>query len=94
MALTPLEKLDDAIHEFLRETNHSEDDRMITGWALAASTSRIQVEDDTALPLVTGSTYTIGPQTSIIQFAGLAQYLEVVAEKAMWQQLSDADEDD
>jgi hypothetical protein len=89
---TPLERLDNAVEEFIRETGKT--GSFVTGWALGVSTARVQAEDDTMLPMVTGAVYTLGPQTSIIQFAGLAKYLDVVADKATWQQLSEADEDD
>jgi hypothetical protein len=88
---TPLERLDSAIHEFLRETEQLDDGRFVTGWVIGTSTARLQADDDDALPLVTGATYALGPQTSTVQLAGLAQFLAIVAEKATWQQLSDDD---
>jgi hypothetical protein len=63
---TPLETLNLAIELFLREPDQLHPGAFITGWALGVSTSRVQAEDDTALPMVTGSTYSLGPQTSII----------------------------
>jgi hypothetical protein len=87
--LNALQKLDEAINEFLSETDQLDDGTFVTGWAIGVATARLQADDDTALPMVTGATYTLGPQTSIIQLAGLAKYLEIIAEKATWQQLSD-----
>ena len=90
---TPLQKLDNAIQEFFQETDQLSEGRFVTGWALGASTARIQSDTDDFLPLVTGATYSLGPQTSIVQFAGLAKYLDVVAEKATWEQLSGSDDE-
>ena len=92
--MTPLERLDAAVETFLHETDRLKQGGFVTGWALGVSTARVQADDDTALPMVSGATYTLGPQTSIVQFAGLAKYLEVVAEKVAWHQLSDSDDDD
>lgn len=93
MSDTPLEALDAAIEQFLRDTNQLDNGTFLTGWTIGVATSRIQAEDSDALPMVSGSSYSIGPQTSVGQFAGLAKYLEVVAEKAIWQQLSNDVED-
>jgi hypothetical protein len=35
---TPLERLDSAIHEFLRETEQLDDGRFVTGWVIGTST--------------------------------------------------------
>ena len=82
MSENPLQKLDSAIEEFLQETDGLSGGRFISGWMLGVSLSRIQSEDEIALPLVSGMTYTFGPQTHIAQAAGIAKYLEVVAEIA------------
>lgn len=89
---TPLERLDDAIQAFLTETDDGEG-RFMTGWALGISTARIQSDDTDALPMVTGMYYTLGPQTSIVQLAGLAKFLDVVAENAMYGTLNTRDAD-
>jgi hypothetical protein len=35
--LTPLQKLDDAVHEFLRETEQLPEGGFVTGWALGVA---------------------------------------------------------
>ena len=92
--VTPLQKLDNAIEEFFRETEQLDGGGFITGWALGVSKARIQAEDETALPLVSGLTYAFGPQTNVDQLAGLAKYLDIVAERAMYQSLGEGDDDD
>ncbi len=89
--LTPLQKLDDAVHKFLRETEQLEDSAFITGWALSVDRARIQADASASLPLVHGMTYAFGPQTSVVQLAGLSSYLSVVAERAMYASLNDDD---
>lgn len=80
---TPLDKLADAIHEFFKTTDMPEGS-FITGWALVASTARIQPDDHDALPLVDGARYAIGPETSVVQAAGLARFLDVVCERQFY----------
>ena len=92
MADTPLERLGAAIETFLRETDGIEASGFITGWVLAASTARVQTDDDEALPLVTGSQYALGPETSITNAAGLTKFLDIVLERATWQSLNDPDD--
>lgn len=87
---TPLEKLDDAIHEFLAETDDG--GKAITGWVVGMSTSRIQVEDDEYLPRVTGQSYALGPQTSMTDAAGIVQFTGVVLEREFWASLADGDQ--
>lgn len=91
---TPLQVLDDAVETFLRATDQLGEGGFVTGWAIGVSKARIQADDDASLPMVSGATYVFGPQTSIIQLAGLAKYLEVIAEKVTWQQLSDSNDDE
>lgn len=91
--LSPLQTLDDAIHEFLQTTDQLNGGH-VTGWALGISTARLQTDDPDSLPMVSGMTYVFGPQTSVIQLAGLAKYLDLVAEKGMWQTLTPDDNDD
>lgn len=89
--LTPLQKLDDAVQEFLRETEQLEGGAFVTGWGFGVSMARIQADDSTSLPLVGKMTYAFGPQTSLEQLAGLAKYLDIVAENAMYDSLRDDD---
>jgi hypothetical protein len=93
MAETPLEKLGNAIEDFLRSTGQLDDGRFMTGWVIGTSTARLQTDDHDALPLVSGQTYAFGPETSVTHMAGLAKFLEVAAERAMWSELGDADDD-
>lgn len=90
--LTPLQKLDDAVHEFLRETEQLGDSAFVTGWAIAVDKARVQSNDDQSLPLVHGMTYVFGPQTSVVQLAGPSRYLDVVAERAMYASLNSNDD--
>lgn len=90
---TPLETLDLAIEQFLRDTDQLNDGTFVTGWTVGISTSRIQADDEASLPMVTGTRYAFGPQTSMVQFAGIAKYLEVVSERAMWRAESNDDDD-
>lgn len=90
---TPLEKLDSAIDEFLRETEQLQEGAFVTGWVLSASKARIQSDDDSALPIVTGATYALGPQTSTALAAGLVKFLDVVIEKATWRMLTEDDDE-
>jgi hypothetical protein len=87
---TPLQRLDDAVHEFFRETGVTDDGKWITGWVIAASTARTDHSIDD-IPLVTGAQYALGPQTSTTDAAGLARFLDVVIERATWNMLSDDD---
>lgn len=88
---TPLEKLDDAIHEFFAATQTVEG-KVITGWTLGCSTSRLNPDaaddEDTR---ATGATYALGPQTSVTDAAGIVRFLDVVIERATWSMLNDGD---
>lgn len=84
---TPLEKLDDALHAYFEETG-TEDGRFLTGWIIGMSTARITADDEQSIPLVTGAQYSIGPQTSTTDAAGIVRFLEVVMERAHWQMLN------
>lgn len=90
--LTPLQKLDDAVQTYLTEVY--DDGRFLTGWAVGISTARIQSDDDQALPMVSGMHYSFGPQTSVVQLAGLAKFLDVVAERAMYGALNSDDDEE
>lgn len=89
---TPLQKIDDAVNEYLAET--SDHSPIVTGWTLGIATARIQPDNDDMLPMVTGMTYTLGPQTSIIQMAGLGRYLSIVAENEMLSNTHENDDED
>lgn len=91
--ITPLQKLDEAIHEFMEATEQLGPGGFVTGWIIGVSKARVQAEDTDSLPLVTGATYVIGPQTSVVQASGLTRYLDIVLERATWSSLN-ADEDD
>lgn len=83
---TPLERLADAVHEFFEA---DQDGTFVTSWAVVVSTARIQTENADALPMVDGAQYALGPETSAVQAAGLATFLNVVIERATWQMLSE-----
>jgi hypothetical protein len=91
---TPLEELGAAINKFFRDTEGIEPHAFLTGWVIAASTARVQADDDTALPMVTGAQYALGPETSLTNAAGLTRFLDVVLERATWNMLREADETD
>lgn len=91
---TPLERLGEAIESFLKETEQLADGRFMTGWVMAASTAHLQTEDSGALPMVSGATYALGPETSTIQAAGLTKFLDVVLERTTWSMLTPDEDDD
>ncbi|WDH77921.1 hypothetical protein PTQ19_10345 [Microbacterium esteraromaticum] len=78
---TPLQRLDDAIHNFVEQTGG--EGKTVSGWVLGTATSRIDFSDDDLLPLRSGETYAIGPQTAVVTAAGLARFLSVTIEHAM-----------
>lgn len=78
---TPLQRLDDAIHQFLTETGELVDGKWVTGWILSASTARVE-DGGEHLPLVSGAQYALGPQTSITDAAGLARFITQVVDRA------------
>jgi len=90
---TPLEKLDDAIHTFVAETG-TNDGRFLTGWIIGMSTARVSADDEQSVPLVTGAQYSIGPQTSTTDAAGIVRFLEVVMERAHWRMIDAGETDD
>ncbi|QQO39342.1 hypothetical protein SEA_HITCHHIKER_56 [Microbacterium phage HitchHiker] len=73
MEKTPLEKLDDALYEFVKETLGGEDAPALHGWTLAFETSRISTEEN-AFPLATSQHYSFGPSTTPSQALGLHRY--------------------
>lgn len=90
--LTPLQKLDDAIHDFLKETGSLDNGKWVTGWTLGISTARVDPDGEN-VPLVTGAQYALGPQTSTTDAAGIVRFLDVVLERATWAMLNDGDGD-
>ena len=80
---TPLEKLDDAIHEYIEATSEAKGDtdstRAVAGWVLGVETTALVQQDD-ALPLGDAQWYASGPQTTTTQAIGLARYVAGVYE--------------
>lgn len=81
---TPLEKLDDAIHEYIEATAQQRDNdinstRAVAGWVLGVETTAL-VQEDNALPLADAQWYASGPQTTSSQAIGLARYVAEVHE--------------
>ncbi len=92
---TPLERLGAAISAFFEETGSFPPSAVMSGWVVVATHSRVQTEDPNALPLVSGAQYAIGPETSTVEAAGMARFLDVVVERATWGMLNgSSDEDD
>ena len=81
--LTPLEKLDDAVHEFYAYLIEEEGAQgNISGWVLAYQSSKIN-PDSTLLPLSFGSEYTMGASTSPETAMGLAHLTAARLERAL-----------
>jgi hypothetical protein len=76
--LTPLERLDDAIREFVAAA----DEGQLQGWTLAWQSVRLANEEG-VLPLVFGSDFTMGPSTSPEMAMGLAQLTRARLERQM-----------
>lgn len=93
MDLTPLDKLNNAVHEYWRalQQEDNEGPALVTGWVIGFSTVRFHAEDTDALPEITGMQYAIGPQTSVAESAGLTQFLRLVHERVVWQMLDTDD---
>lgn len=89
--LTPLQKLDDAIHEFAKATGLKEQ-AWISGWVITYSTVQIEPAED-SLPMVSGANYAIGPQTTMTDAAGLAKFISLAIEKAAWDLLTHNEEE-
>lgn len=90
---TALDRLTEAVHDYfdsigLREGTY------LTGWAVVASTGRIQSEHPEYGPMVPGFQYVMGEGTSPMQAAGLARFLDVAMERVAYQMLTDPGEDD
>lgn len=90
---TPLEQMGEQVTKFFSE-NGLPEGAFITGWALIVSTARIQSEQNGLLPLADGTSYALGPETSLVQAAGMAQFLKTVCDRSFWERLDDAEEDD
>jgi hypothetical protein len=77
---TPLEKLDDAVHEYIKETTGEDPSRSVAGWALGIETTALVFEEN-ALPLADAQHYVFGPQTTISQAVGLGRFVANVLEQ-------------
>lgn len=88
---TPLQRLDDAVHDFAAATGC---EGTVGSWVLAYETSRVQAADDSALPLVYGSNYSIGPATSPATAVGLGRYVAAVVEQHLLDSTALDEEDD
>lgn len=89
MSDTPLERLGAAIAAFMEETESFPPSAMMTGFVVVATHSRVQADDPDALPLVTGTQYAIGPETSMTGAWGMARFLDTVIERATWSMLGE-----
>jgi len=69
---TPLQKLEDAFFEYLRDTDGLNDGEFPTGWVLAWQKGIIQ-NDDRYLPFQTSSDFTASPSASEELILGLLQ---------------------
>lgn len=88
---TPLERLGEAIRVFLEETESIPPTAVMSGWVVVATHSRVQSEDPDALPLVSGTQYAIGPETSVTDAWGMARFLDLVIQRSTWQMLGDSE---
>ncbi len=89
--LTPLEKLDDAVHEFFEALG---DEGNISGWVLAYQSSKLNT-DSTFLPLSFASNFTSGASTSPETAMGLAHLTAAKLERALvFTDYDDEDDDD
>lgn len=77
---TPLEKLDDAVHEYIKATTDEDPSRSVAGWALGIETTALVVSDG-ALPLADAQHYVFGPQTTVGQAIGLGRFVANVLEQ-------------
>jgi hypothetical protein len=76
---TPLEKLDDAVHEFFAALGHEGN---ISGWVLAHQSSKLNA-DSMLLPLSFASDFTMGASTSPETAMGLAHLTAARLERAL-----------
>lgn len=77
---TPLEKLDDAIHEYIAATTPRDDTRTVSGWALGIETTAINSNPELGVALMDAQHYVTGPQTTSGQAIGLGRYVAGVHE--------------
>ena len=77
--LTPLQKLDDAIHEYFAAL---EQEGTISGWTLAFQSQTLNSNSD-LLPLSFASDFTMGPSTSPETAMGLAHLTRARLEQAL-----------
>ncbi|QGH80660.1 hypothetical protein SEA_SBLACKBERRY_2 [Microbacterium phage SBlackberry] len=80
---SPIEKLQEAVDEFFRVTNPDDELGMLTGVAVIVEYKSF-TDDPDAMPVADRNLYALGANTSTATAAGLAQYLRVVSERAMW----------
>lgn len=86
--LTPIQKLEDAIHTYLDEC---EDDGALTAWVLAWQTSRINADPD-LIPLSFASNFTMGIATSPETAIGLARITNMRLESRLTTWADDEDD--
>jgi hypothetical protein len=87
---TPLEKLDDAVHEFIAATT-DEGNRAVAGWALGIETSAINPDPELGVALMDAQHYVSGPQTTSAQAIGLAEFVASVYRTYITRQTLDED---
>ncbi|QCQ57447.1 hypothetical protein SEA_SUCHA_2 [Microbacterium phage Sucha] len=80
---SPMEKLQDAVDEFFRTIDPEDELGMLTGLAVVVEYKSFTDDPDT-MPVADRNLYALGTNTSTATAAGLAQYLRVVTERAMW----------
>lgn len=90
---TALDKLTAAVYDYFNSIGLTEG-TYLTGWAMVASTGRIQSEYPDYSPMVPGFQYVTGEGTSPMQAAGLARFLDVAMERVAWRMLESGDEDE
>lgn len=88
---TPLQRLDDAIHEFAQALGN---EGTVSGWVLAYESTRITSEDG-VVPLVHNAGYSIGPATSPAAADGLASALaDLCRVQTVYSMNADQDDDE
>ncbi|QWY83790.1 hypothetical protein SEA_PERMAG_2 [Microbacterium phage PermaG] len=80
---SPIEKLQEAVDEFFRTIDPEDELGMLTGVAVVVEYKSF-TDDPGVLPVADRNLYALGANTSTATAAGLAQYLRIVTERAMW----------
>jgi hypothetical protein len=89
--LTPLQRLDDAIHEFAAALGN---EGAVSGWIVAYETTRITNEEG-LVPLVHNTGYSVGPATSPAAATGLASALaELCRDEIVYSLRAEPDDND